>query len=109
MYQRLLEQLGECPKENLAQEILNPTLPSPILQPKVKPRSFLFLLQDLAHPIQQVHFTVQGSYYMKQFCNKGRSHFKKTVKKGDIVPFWRPPPLNGSKGDIFCLITDKSA
>ena len=34
---------------------------------------------------------------------------KKTVKKGDIVPFWRPPPLNGSKGDICCLITDKSA
>ena len=23
---------------------------------------------------------------------KGRSPFKKTVKKGDIVPFWRPPP-----------------
>ena len=39
----------------------------------------------------------------------GRSHLKKTVKKGDIVPFWRPPPLNGSKGDICCLITDKSA
>ena len=40
---------------------------------------------------------------------KGSSHEKKTVKKGDIVPFWRPPPLNGSKGDICCLITDKSA
>ena len=40
---------------------------------------------------------------------KGSSHGKKTVKKGDIVPFWRPPPLNGSKGDICCLITDKSA
>ena len=40
---------------------------------------------------------------------KGRSPKKKTVKKGDIVPFWRPPPLNGSKGDICCLITDKSA
>ena len=40
---------------------------------------------------------------------KGRSPFKKTVKKGDIVPFWRPPALNGSKGDICCLITDKSA
>ena len=23
---------------------------------------------------------------------KGSSHEKKTVKKGDIVPFWRPPP-----------------
>ena len=34
----------------------------------------------------------------------------KKRKKGDIVPFWRlPPGLNGSKGDIFCLITDKSA
>ena len=28
--------------------------------------------------------------------DKGRSPFKKTVKKGDIVPSWRPPPpLNG--------------
>ena len=44
-----------------------------------------------------------------EVVNKGRSPFKKTVKKGDIVPFWRPPPLNGSKGDICCLITDKSA
>ena len=34
---------------------------------------------------------------------------EKNGKKGDIVPFWRPPPLNGSKGDICCLITDKSA
>ena len=40
---------------------------------------------------------------------KGSSHIKKTGKKGDIVPFGRPPPLNGSKGDICCLITDKSA
>ena len=40
---------------------------------------------------------------------KGSSPTKKTVKKGDIVPFGRSPPLNGSKGDICCLITDKSA
>ena len=40
---------------------------------------------------------------------KGSSHLKKPVKKGDIVPFWAIPPLNGSKGDICCLITDKNA
>ena len=28
----------------------------------------------------------------------GRSPEKKTVKKGDIVPFWRPPPYTGQKG-----------
>ena len=88
MYQRLLEQLGECPKENLAQEILNPTLPSPILQPKVNPRSFLFLLQDLAHPIQQVHFTVQGSYYMKQFCNKGLFIYYVITDGGGLPDFY---------------------
>ena len=41
--------------------------------------------------------------------SKGSYPTKKTVKKGDIVPFWRPPPLNGSKGDICRLITEKSA
>ena len=42
--------------------------------------------------------------------SKGSSHGKKTVKKGEFSPFGRPPPpLNGSKGDICCLITDKSA
>ena len=41
--------------------------------------------------------------------DKGSSPLKKTGKKGDIVPFGRSPPLNGSKGDIFCLITDKTA
>ena len=39
---------------------------------------------------------------------KGSPRIRKTVKKGDIVPFGQPP-LNGSKGDIYCLITDKSA
>ena len=34
---------------------------------------------------------------------------KKTVKKGDIVPFGQTHPLNESKGDICCLITDNSA
>ena len=34
---------------------------------------------------------------------------KKTVKKGTLSPFGDPPPLNRSKGDICCLITDKSA
>ena len=28
------------------------------------------------------------------FLDKGSPDIKKTVKKGDIVPFWRPPPLN---------------
>ena len=50
------------------------------------------------------------NYFGMIFRNsKGRSPKKKMVKKGDIVPFWRPPPLNGSKGDICCLITDKGA
>ena len=39
----------------------------------------------------------------------GKPSSKKNGKKGDIVPFGQPPPLNGSKGDICCLITDKSA
>ena len=39
----------------------------------------------------------------------GKLSYKKNGKKGDIVPFGRPPPINGSKGDICCLITDKSA
>ena len=41
---------------------------------------------------------------------KGRSpKKKKRLKKGTLSPFGDPPPLNGSKGDICCLITDKSA
>ena len=40
---------------------------------------------------------------------KGSSRIKKTVKKADIVRFGRPPPLNGQKADICCLITDKCA
>ena len=40
---------------------------------------------------------------------KGSSHPLKTVKEGTIVPFGRPPPLNGLKVNICCLITDKSA
>ena len=40
---------------------------------------------------------------------KGSLQVKKTVKKGDMSPLGNPPPLNGSKGDICCLITDKSA
>ena len=33
---------------------------------------------------------------------------KKNGKKGDIVPFWEPPPER-VKGDICCLITAKGA
>ena len=32
---------------------------------------------------------------------------EKTVKKRGHRPFLATPPLNGSKGDICCLITDK--
>ena len=39
---------------------------------------------------------------------KGRSPKKNGKKKGTLSPFG-DPPLNGSKGDICCLITDKSA
>ena len=58
--------------------------------------------------------TLGNDEYETRWCffylwTKGSSHFKKTVKKGDIVPFCWPPPLNGLKGDICCLITDKSA
>ena len=34
---------------------------------------------------------------------------KKRRKKGTLSPLGDPPPLNGSKGDICRLITDKSA
>ena len=37
------------------------------------------------------HFTIKGSYSTK-----------KTVKKGDIVPFWRPhPPKRGKRGHLL--------
>ena len=40
---------------------------------------------------------------------KGSSTIKKRRKKGTLSPLGDPPPLNGSKGDICRLITDKSA
>ena len=40
----------------------------------------------------------------------GKPLNKKNGKKRGHCPLWAtPPPLNGSKGDICCLITDKSA
>ena len=59
--------------------------------------------------LEEIDTTEQNDWLAMIILPKGRSHLKKTVKKGDIGPFWRPPPLNGSKGDICCLITDKSA
>ena len=63
----------------------------------------------------KLYLLIEGCSHITsaQMCSlilgKGSSRIKKTVKKGDIVPFWRPPPLNGSEGDICRLITEKSA
>ena len=39
----------------------------------------------------------------------GKLSLKKNGKKRGHCPLLATPPLNGSKGDICCLITDKSA
>ena len=90
-------------KSTVGWKVVNGTLPA-------------FTLQDFFYSLQQGFFIMS---YLILRQNKSTWNcvlrealiLKKTVKKGAISPFWRPPPppLNGSKGDICCLITDKSA
>ena len=38
---------------------------------------------------------------MSRMCPKGSLHLKKTVKKGDIVPFGQPPPKRVKRGHLL--------
>ena len=49
------------------------------------------------------YFPILQNISIHNICKgAGKPRSKKNGKKGDIVPF-RRPPLNGQKGDICCL------
>ena len=53
---------------------------------------------------------IMAARAVRQYSGLGKlSYKKKRRKKGTLSPLGDPPPLNGSKGDICRLITDKSA
>ena len=45
----------------------------------------------------------------RYIASKGSLAIRKTAKNGDIVPFRRPPPLTGQKGDICCLKKERKS
>ena len=63
----------------------------------------------------KLYLLIEGCSHITsaQMCSlilgKGSSRIKKNGKKRGHCPFLATSPLNGSKGDICCLITDKSA
>ena len=84
---------------------------------------FFFLAvqnSSIGHPVQDNHqkpqmttrtrhITAMNQQIQTRNHRLGKLSFKKTVKKGDIVPFWRSPPPKRVKRGHCCLITDKSA